>query len=127
MEKNLVNLVVYASGRCAGAVPPGCPKEFSRQTLESRMAFADWLSEKGQQFYLGEKDGVVFYTYKDFFTYDVAVVTIDISRPWMFHTSDEDGSEHIYVFKSCSEYNEVHFTCLPFSLKPRVYLGLDEV
>lgn len=126
MEKKLVKLVVYASGRCAGAVPMGCPKEYSIQTLEARIAFADWLYEHGQQYYLGEKDGVVFYTYKDFFTYDVAVVEVDISRPWMFDISNEDGSEHIYSFKSCSEYNEVSFMCIPFPLKPRVYLGLEK-
>ena len=108
MDKKLVKLVVYPSGTNAWAVPPGCPKEFSCQNLTSRMAFAEWLLKNGEQYYLGEKEGVVFYTYKDFFTYDVAVVEIDISRPWMFSRSNYDGSEHILCDRKSTRLNSSH-------------------
>ena len=127
MEKKLVKLAVFVSGFVHGCVPPGCPKEFSDRDLKSRMALADWFLKNGKPYYLGEKDGAVFYSYKNFFDLDVAVVEIDISRPWMFHINDEDGGEHIYTVKSRSEFNEVEFDCHPFPLKPRIYLGLEKV
>jgi len=127
MEQKMVKMVVYASGYCAGEVPEGCPKEYRRCTLADRMAFADWLSANGQQYYLGEKDGVVYYTYKPtIFRYDVAVVEVDISRPWMISDNNCDGSERVRVINGISEGNEVRFNCIPFPLPPRYLLGLEE-
>lgn len=127
MEKKMVKMVVYASGYNAGEVPAGCPKEYRRCTLADRMAFAEWLRINGQQYYLGEKEGVVYYTYKpSIIRYDVAVVEVDISRPWMFYQSDYDGSERILCFKNCTEFNEVFFKWIPFCLNIRDYLGLSK-
>ena len=123
----MVKMVVYASGCCAGEVPEGCPKEYRRCTLADRMAFAEWLRINGQQYYLGEKDGVVYYTYKPrMFRYDVAVVEVDISRPWMISYSNEDGSERVLAFESISDCNEVRFTSIPFPLPLRQLLGIEK-
>ena len=128
MEKKLVKLVVYASGYCAGEVPEGCPREYRRCTLADRVAFADWLRNNGQQYLLGEKDGIVYYTYKPrLFRYDVAVVEVDISQPWMISYSNDDGSERVCVINSISDCNEVRFDCIPFPLPPRQLLGLGGI
>lgn len=67
-------------------------------------------------------------TYKpSIFRYDVAVVEVDISCPWMISYNNYDGSERVLAFKSISECNEVRFTWIPFPLSPHHLLGLEKV
>ena len=127
MGKRLVKMAVFVSGHVPDCVPPGCSKEYLDRDLKSRMALADWFLTNGESYYLGEKDGAVFYSYKDFFQLDVAIVEIDISRPWLFCVSDYDGSEHICCFDSHSEFNEINFKRYLFPLRLRKYLGLEKI
>ena len=67
-------------------------------------------------------------TYKpSIFRYDVAVVEVDISCPWMISYNNYDGSERVLAFKSISECNEVRLTLMSFRLLPRYWLGLEKV
>ena len=95
------------------AVPEECPSEYARQDFGNRRAFAEWLEQNGQVYLYDGDEKVSPYPYyiyekgsarKDRFF--VAIVPVDLSRPWFIHSSG--GREKIWYLDKKDEHNMVN-------------------
>lgn len=78
-----------------GLVPARCPEEFSRSDFHNRKLFAEWLHDNGKKYLIKETPETMIYHYKTGqFDGCVAVVSVDVSRPWLIHVYD--GQERIW-------------------------------
>ena len=66
----------------------GCPHRYFLPGLERRKPLAEWFLNKGMKYFVGEEDGIMFFEYRGNWYHTVAVIDLDISRPWKFHMSD---------------------------------------
>ena len=66
----------------------GCPLS-SFRIYAKRVALAEWFLTKGMKYFSYEKDGIVFFNYRGDWHHTVAVIDLDISRPWKFCSSDD--------------------------------------
>lgn len=98
-------IAIFVTSICAD-VPDGCPDDYVLIDYEKRKAFAEWLKENGKQYVLKETSETTIYQYnKHHFEYCVAVVSVDLSRPWLLHIYD--GKERIWYLDQIDEYNQV--------------------
>ena len=67
----------------------GCPGEYSFPGFEQRKAMAQWFMTEGMKYFNNKKDGVLYFVYRGDWHHTVAVIDLDISRPWKFTHSDD--------------------------------------
>ena len=67
----------------------GCPHKDFLPDFESRKSLAEWFMSEGMKCFAGEKDGIMFFKYRGDWYHTVAVINLDISRPWTFTHSDD--------------------------------------
>ncbi|MBQ7416626.1 MAG: hypothetical protein IJV18_00810 [Acidaminococcaceae bacterium] len=92
MENKIVKyaLFYYESDYCGDAELDeiGCP-DYSFPFFKNRIALAEWFLTNGMQYFSGEKDGIKYFYYKGSWRHTVAIIDLDISRPWCYHSSDD--------------------------------------
>ena len=93
-------------------VPEGCPVEYVKSDFASRHAFAEWLEQKGSEFIWEGEEKISPYKYYMYergntrkYRFAVAIVPVDISRPWFIHWSN--GREKIWYLDKRDEHNMV--------------------
>ncbi len=85
-----------------------CPSKYANNDFNNRKQFTDWLQSYGQKLLLKSTDETEIYHYKTG-QYDgcVAVVHVDVSRPWLIHVYD--GKERIWYLDNIdTDTNQVH-------------------
>lgn len=106
--ENIERIAIFASH--GGSLPDGCPNELGTSDFRSRKALAEWLLEHCQNFITEEHDGISVFEYMfhdSWFSGPacLAVVPIDISRPWLLHWYD--GKERIWYLDQTDENSQV--------------------
>lgn len=88
----------------------GCPHKYYLPIFERRKALAEWFLCEGMKYFVGEKDGIMFFEYRGDWRHTVAVIDLDVSRPWTFHRSDDPEWpwERIQYLDRMDAYNRIY-------------------
>ena len=93
-------------------VPDGCPDEYAKTDFSNRRAFARWLERYGNEFLYDGTEKISPYPYYIYykgqdnqFEFRVAIVPVDLSRPWLIHWTG--GREKIWYLDQKDDYNQV--------------------
>ena len=95
-----------------GEVPEGCPEEYLNADLESRKALANWFLTNGMKYFHSKKDDFLLFFYRGEFEihyYYIAVIDLDISRPWKFYFPDDEEErwERICYLDNIDDNNHI--------------------
>ena len=96
-----------------GSLPDGCPEELESPDFESRKALAAWLLENCKDCITEVYDNITVIEYtnaeghwlRGMVPSRMAVVPIDVSRPWLIHRYD--GKERIWYLDQVGWHNQV--------------------
>ena len=109
--KNTEYIAIFDS--YGGMLPDGCPGEFESPDFESRKALAVWLLENFRDFIVETHDDITVFEYttskrhwlRGMVPSRMAVVSVDVSRPWLLHRYDE--KERIWYLDQVGGHNQV--------------------
>lgn len=96
-------------------LPKGCPKGCDVLKLENRRILAEWFMKDGMKYFDGEKDGIMGFSYMKTWYHNVAVIDLDISRPWAFYTADDPEwpRERIMYLDQMDDDNQIYPVIYP--------------
>lgn len=105
-----MKIAIFDSYSLFREAPEGCPKEYVNDDFQSRKAFAEWLENYGEEYLSEKRDEISVYVYEKswrdkLFGFRVAVVPVDIHRPWLLHWFE--GREKIWYLDQKDEWNQV--------------------
>lgn len=107
-----MQIAIFDSFDIIKDVPEGCPAEYANGDFASRHALAEWLEQHGDNYLHKGKEKLSPYNYYIYekgydrkYRFAVAVVPVDVSRPWFIHSYY--GREKIWYLDKKAEYNQV--------------------
>ena len=113
-KPNTVKIAIFyeTSDWSWSELPEDCPEEYLKADLESRKALAAWFMTRGLKYYHSKKDDFfLFFYYGEHAIHDyfVAIIDLDISRPWKFYFPDDEEErwERICYLDNVDESNHI--------------------
>lgn len=112
MENNSIEYIAIIDSY-GGSLPDGCPEKLEAPDFSSRKALAVWLLEHCKDCITEVHDNITIFVYKSSAVHwlkgmvpsRIAVVPVDVSRPWLLHRYD--GKERIWYLDQVGQYNQV--------------------